>query len=55
MNEERFADKIWHTLNEMEKLFSKDDLQSATREALETAVLIAHDGLNALLEMANEG
>lgn len=52
---ERFGEKLWHTLNEMEKIFSKDDLQSAPRESLVLAILTAHDGLNALLEMVNEG
>lgn len=47
-------EQIWTTLNEVEKLFSKNDVRSAPREDLELAVLIAHDGLNALLEIVGE-
>ena len=46
--------QIWKIIGEIENIFSKDDVHSASRDALERAILIAHDGLNALLEMVEE-
>ena len=51
---EDLEQQIRKTLNEVEDLFKKDDIHSASRESLEVALLTAHDGLNALLEIVRE-
>ena len=51
---EDLEQQIRKTLNEIENIFSKDDIHSASRESLEVALLTAHDGLNALLEIVRE-
>ena len=47
-------DQILKIIGDIENIFSNDDVHSASRGTLELAVLIAHDGLNALLEMVED-